>query len=213
MLFFFLYNVEAENLEKSNIENGHEWIDLGLPSGAKWATCNIGADNPEDYGSYYSWGELYTKNMYDWTTYQWCNGTPNFMKKYCSNAEKGVLDKKRVLELQDDVANVNWGGTWHIPSKEEIKELIDYCYWTQTSRKGVAGYLVISQNNNNSIFIPNGGFYTEKGLEGKMKSLRFWSNNITEYGITVVSLLSERDFVGFDVISRYCGLPIRAVCN
>ena len=65
----------------------------------------------------------------------------------------------------------------------------------------------------NSIFFPNGGFYTEKGVEGQKESLRIWSNKITEYGIMVSSLLCERDFVGFDVVSRYCGLPIRAVCK
>ena len=87
--------------------NGHEWVDLGLPSGTKWATCNVGATKPEEYGNYYAWGETETKTTYNWSTYKWCNGSAETQTKYCTNSDYGTVDNKTVLDLEDDAARAN----------------------------------------------------------------------------------------------------------
>ena len=94
-----------------SIHNGHEYVDLGLPSGTKWATCNVGASSPEDYGEYYAWGETETKSTYDWRTYKWCKGSNDTMTKYCTSSSSGTVDNKTVLDPEDDVAHVKWGGS------------------------------------------------------------------------------------------------------
>ncbi len=147
-------------------ENGYVYIDLGLPSGLKWAMCNVGAANPWDYGDYFAWGETvgygksypsnahnyaygntYVKTYYYWDTYKWCNGTQyNTLTKYNTKSDYGsVLDKKTTLDLADDAARVNMGGSWRMPTSVEQKELADNCYWEWTDNyngKGVAGYIV-----------------------------------------------------------------------
>ena len=77
----------------------HEYVDLGLPSGLLWATCNVGADSPDDYGDYFAWGETETKSDYDWDTYKWCNGSENTLTKYCTKSSYGTVDNKTVLEM------------------------------------------------------------------------------------------------------------------
>ncbi len=90
-------------------ENSHAYVDLGLS--VKWATCNVGATNPEDYGDYFAWGETTTKSTYDWSTYKWCNGSDNTLTKYNTSSSNGPVDNKTQLELSDDAAGVNWGGS------------------------------------------------------------------------------------------------------
>ena len=93
----------AEKPTDSGILNGYEWIDLGLPSGLKWATCNVGAKTPEEYGDYFAWGETEPKDYYDWSTYKWCDGSSNaMMTKYCDDYFYGSVDNKTVLEASDD---------------------------------------------------------------------------------------------------------------
>ena len=138
--------------------NGHEYVDLGLSSGTKWATCNVGASKPEEYGGYYAWGETEEKDDYGWwDTYKWCEGDQWSMTKYCTHSYYGKIDNKTVLEPQDDVAHVKWGGTWRMPTIEEIKELQNECTWQWTSRRGVDGYRVIGSNGK-SIFLPAAGY-------------------------------------------------------
>ena len=114
--------------------NGHEYVDLGLPSGIKWATCNVGATEPWEYGGYYAWGETEEKNKYDWNTYKWgylinvaTSSQSEFVTKYCVDNEyndgKGIFDNKIILDLEDDVAYLKWGGEWRIPTLKEQKEL------------------------------------------------------------------------------------------
>ena len=107
------------------IANGHEWVDLGLPSGTKWATTNVGATTPEEYGDYFAWGETEPKSDYSWSTYKWCNGSSTTMTKYCESSSYGTVDNKTILELSDDAANVKWGGKWRMPTVEEIEELLN----------------------------------------------------------------------------------------
>ena len=143
-----------------NRDNGHsvrlvhdtivpEAVDLGLS--VKWATFNVGATSPEDYGDYFAWGETETKENYNWATYKWCEGTSTNMTKY--NAEDG----KTILEPADDAAQVHWGGKWRMPSKEEVDELTQQCNWIWTTHNNVNGYKVTGPNGN-SIFLPAAGY-------------------------------------------------------
>ena len=137
----------------------HTYVDLGLPSGTLWATCNVGAEEPEEYGDYFAWGETETKNNYFWTTYKWSNGSAQTLKKYNNNSANGTVDKILVLEAADDAATVNWGSHWRTPTLAECDELrnTSYCTWTWTTQNGVAGRLVTSKSNGNSIFLPAAG--------------------------------------------------------
>ena len=136
----------------------HEWVDLGLPSGTLWATCNIGADTPEGYGDFFAWGETEPKDYYVWNTYKWCNGSYNTMTKYCTNSYgyNGFTDGKTELDTEDDAAWVNWGASWRMPTLEQHLELIDNCTWTWKTQNSIKGYLVTGQNGN-SIFLPAAG--------------------------------------------------------
>ena len=132
----------------------HEWVDLGLPSGTLWATCNVGASSPEEYGDYFAWGETEPKDNYDWSNYKWCNGSGYSLTKYCSG-----VDGKTELDPDDDAATVNWGSSWCMPTLEQLQEFCDNCTWQWTSLNGVMGCLVIGPNGN-SIFLPASGGYS-----------------------------------------------------
>ena len=134
-------------------------IDLGLPSGIKWASCNVGATEPWEYGGYYAWGETEEKSNYDTSTYKYCNGSYFSMTKYCTSSSFGTVDNKTTLEPGDDVAHVKWGGSWRMPTKAEQDELRNNCTWTWTTLNGVDGYRVTGPNGN-SIFLPAAGFRT-----------------------------------------------------
>ena len=134
-------------------EQEHEWVDLGLPSGTLWATCNVGANSPEEYGDYFAWGETAPKQVYSWETYKWCEGSDRTMTKYCIKSSYGTVDNKTELEPEDDAAFANWGPSWRMPSAEQIKELIDNCSSQWTMVNGVNG-LMITGPNGNTVFLP-----------------------------------------------------------
>ena len=124
-----------------------EAVDLGLS--VKWATFNVGATSPEDYGDYFAWGETEPKETYSWATYKW--GTSSNLTKY------NTTDGKTTLDLEDDAAKVLWGGYWRMPSKEEVDELTQQCTWIWTTHNNVNGYKVTGPNGN-SIFLPAAGY-------------------------------------------------------
>ena len=162
-----------------NTENGHEYVDLGLPSGTKWATCNVGATAPEGYGGYYAWGETTTKDTYSWGTYKWCSkGTYDSQTKYCTNSAYGTVDSKRVLDPEDDAAHVNWGGAWRMPTDAEWTELRENCTWTWTIKNGVNGYEVKSEANGNSIFLPAAGYRYYDDLLDAGSYGYYWSSSL-----------------------------------
>lgn len=136
--------------------NDHEWVDLGLPSGLLWATCNVGASSPEDLGDSFAWGETEPKNNFGWYNYQWCSGSYTSITKYNNYSFYGVVDNKTRLEMEDDAARANWKGTWRMPTIEEFSELrnSDNCKWTWTTLGTASGYQVTSKKNGNSIFLP-----------------------------------------------------------
>ena len=153
--------------------NGHEYVDFGLPSGTLWATMNVGATTPEDYGNYYAWGETATKATYDWSTYFDTNDGGNTFTKY--NKEGG----KTVLDPEDDAAHVNWGGSWRIPTKAEWKELIDNCTWTWTTQNGINGYKVTSNKEGYTdkfIFLPAAGYRYDSDLDSVGSYGDYWSS-------------------------------------
>ena len=131
-----------------------EWVDLGLS--VKWATCNIGATMPGEYGSYFAWGETKPKTDYRWSSYVWCNGTNITLTKYCTSSDYGVVDDKITLAPEDDAATVNLGELWRTPSIEEWHELYIQCNWEWEYQNGSYGYKITSSNGN-SIFLPFGG--------------------------------------------------------
>ena len=187
----------------------HKAIDLGLPSGTKWATCNVGANKPEEYGGYYAWGETEEKSNYDWSTYKWCNGDRNSMTKYCTDSDYGTVDNKTVLDPEDDVAHVKWGGSWRMPTKAEQGELLNKCSWTWTAQNGVNGYKVTGPNGN-SIFLPAAGYRDGSDV--------YMSN---DYGFYWLSSLPSNDYLYFSgdahgwfkEDARDFGQSVRPVCK
>ena len=131
--------------------NGHEYVDLGLPSGLKWATCNVGANASEEYGNYYAWGETTTKSDYSSST---------SLTYGLSNSQllsQGIIDGNNNLTPSYDAATANWGGSWRMPTKAEYEELIYNCTWTWTTQNDVNGYKVTGKNGN-YIFLPAAGY-------------------------------------------------------
>ena len=195
--------------------NGHEYVDLGLS--VKWATCNVGATSPEDYGDYFAWGETEAKEYYDWGTYKYCNGTYDSMTKYCTNSSYGTVDNKTTLELSDDAARVNWGGSWRMPTKAEQDELrnTDNCTWTWTTQNGVNGYKVTSKKNGNSIFLPAAGYRYGSYLGYAGGYGYYWSSSLTTGDSSYAYYVDFRsDYVGWYYGHyRYYGRSVRAVCE
>ena len=150
-------------------------VDLGLS--VKWASFNIGATSPEDYGGYYAWGETEEKSNYSWSTYKWCNGSYDTMTKYCKSSSYGTVDNKKTLELSDDVAHVKLGGSWRMPTLDEIKELINDCSWSWTTQNGVNGYKVTGPNGN-SIFLPAAGYRIGTRVDFRGSDGFYWSGTL-----------------------------------
>lgn len=204
-----------------------EAVNMGLPSGVKWATFNLGAGAPEEYGDYYAWGETepyYTEGHaqdnpcsnwkdgksegYVWSTYKWCEGSESSLTKYF------IDDDKMVLDSEDDAASANWGGDWRMPTQEDWAELIANCNWTWTTRNGVNGQLATSRLNNNSIFFPAAGdrqgtyFYYAGSTGG------YWSSTVNA---ETTSNARYADFysatIRFANAPRYYGFPVRPVSD
>ena len=174
--------------------DGHEWVDLGLPSGTLWATCNVGANSPEEYGDYFAWGETEPKDEYNWATYKWMNAGQSDWKqinKYTfADNQSGVCwyDSNRnfigdgLTELlpEDDAATVNWGSGWQIPSKEQLDELGNSQYTTMewTKENGVNGRKITSKSNGNSIFLPAAGYRFGTYLSDAGSLGYYWSRSL-----------------------------------
>ena len=174
-----------------------EAIDLGLPSGLKWASFNLGASKPEEYGDYYAWGDPFTyyypgealsdspewkdgkEEGYSWSSYKWCMGSYTTLTKYCQNPSygyNGFTDTKTILDLKDDAAYMALGGNWRMPTNTEFTELLDNCTWTWTTQNGVNGCLLTGRNGN-SIFFPAAGYLrTTLGSDGSTGA--YWSSSL-----------------------------------
>jgi hypothetical protein len=207
--------IYINNCEPEEPETTHKYVDLGLPSGLKWATCNVGATTPEDYGDYFAWGEVEPKEYYDWSTYKYGTGY-NQLTKYCTQSsygKDGFTDNKTVLDPEDDAATVNWGGSWRMPTTAEQDELRNNCTWTWTTQNGVNGYKVVGPNGN-SIFLPAAGYMYEGALYVAGSSGYYRSSSLATYNPDYAY------YVGFysDVVDwyddfRYYGFTVRPVCK
>lgn len=140
----------------------HGFVDLGLPSGILWATCNVGASCPEDCGDYFAWGETLPKDIYDWKSYKYSefDGVDYRLTKYCIDSFcglNGFVDSLTVLEPMDDAVRANWGENWRLPSEGEWRELLQNTTFVLTVQNNVQGWLFTSENGNN-LFLPTTGF-------------------------------------------------------
>ena len=189
--------------------NGHEYVDLGLPSGVKWAICNVGAKNPWEYGGYYAWGEIEEKSNYSWSNYKWCNGTPDVMTKYCLKSTYGTVDNKKNLDPEDDVARVKWGGTWRMPTLTEQKELLTTCTWVWTTLNGVKGYKVTGPNGN-SIFLPAAGYRDRTEVKYRGSSSGFWSTRLGVLNLSSCLGINSSSYE-LDFCCRFLGYSVRPV--
>ena len=156
----------------------HEWVDLGLPSGTLWATCNIGANSPEDYGDYFAWGETSPKSKYTWETYMWCECNPFNVRitKYCDNYTNGTVE----LEPEDDAAYMNWGPSWRMPTLSQLEEIRGICTHEPTMMNGVQGFLFTGPNGN-SMFLPAAGYCREDSLLERGTIGSYWSCTLSYY--------------------------------
>ena len=186
-------------------EPNHPYVDLGLS--VKWATYNIGASSPEEYGDYFAWGETEPKDVYDWSTYKWCNGSQNTLTKYCTKREYGVVDNKTALELEDDAAHVNWGGEWRMPTKAELEELRTKCTWLPAKINGVSGREITGPNGN-TLFLPYSGYCSEGKYPGGGTG-HSWSSTSSAYNAYKL-VYSWNGYYVFDDL-RCFGFTIRAV--
>ena len=233
-------NSGSQSVVTFGTENGHDYVDLGLTSGTRWATCNVGASKPQDYGNYYAWGETATKSYYDWSTYKY-GSEYDELTKYCSDSsygKDGFTDTKTTLDLSDDAAYVNWGGKWRMPTEAQCEELSDECYWVWTSsynNSNVKGYIVYKAKTSSDkgrkiykdgtpsssyslsdahIFLPAAGYriYGDLGNAGSYGF--YWSSSlITDNPRSAWYVGFGSGDVGYSYDDRYCGQSVRAVCK
>lgn len=191
--------------------NGHEYVDLGLS--VKWATCNVGAQSPEDYGEFYAWGETRSKTIYTVKGYRFRAGGESYHDMKLSKYDPDeILDdlKKTVLDMADDVANVKWGGNWRMPTKEEIEELNWNCDWVWTTQNGVKGVKITSKvegYTDRSIFIPAAGYRIDSrhlfaGVSGECWSSTSTNQNTSAYNLFFNSVGSSLDNTIMDYITE-----------
>ena len=186
-------------------------IDLGLPSGTKWACCNVGATCPEDYGNYYAWGETMAKNTYDWSTYKWCRGEFSTLTKYCTQSSYGIVDNKTVLDLSDDAACANWGDSWRMTTLAQFLELLYKSIHVWTTVNGVSGRKFTGPNGA-SIFLPAAGWCYEADLYSCGTGGYYWSSMPFELGPSNACLLNF--YHGYAICNdqgRRCGHSVRPV--
>ena len=160
---------------------GHDYVDLGLPSGTLWATMNVGASSPEDYGDYFAWGETAPKSVYNLSTYKWCNGDYDQLTKYCTDSDlgyNGFVDNKTELDLEDDATTANWGSGWRMPSLTQIQELYENCPSEWTTINGVDGRLFKSKKNGASLFFPATGYLWNGELDSLGWIGYYWSRTL-----------------------------------
>ena len=193
---------------KAQAPAGVQAVDLGLPSGIRWASCNVGATAPEGYGNYYAWGETAPKTDYSWATYKHNNGdnSSDNITKYGNNA-----DTLTTLEPEDDAATANWGGDWRMPTDAEWTELREQCTWTWTRQNGVYGYQVTSNINSNSIFLPATGYRYGTRLYYAGTDGRYWSSSLCAGYQNNAWSISFNPKTGRDYYGRNFGFPVRPV--
>lgn len=206
------FNSCADKKDEPMTSNEHEYVDLGLPSGTLWATCNVGASNPDACGYYFSWGETSPKGSYKESNYKF--GGYCQMAKYCIQSlfgYNGFTDDKTELDPEDDAAYVNWGPSWCMPTTEQLQELVDNCIWTLMTEYGVYGKQGTGPNGN-VIFFPFEGYMVDDQVVIPDLFGCYWSRTLSSGRSDSADYLH----IGSRGVSccdqkRYLGLPVRAV--
>ena len=206
------------NAQPNPYGGDHDYVDLGLPSGNLWATCNVGAQEPWEYGVYFAWGETLPKDSYDWFNYQYSYGAnsdhPN-LTKYCSDPNfgyDGFSDTLTTLLPEDDAAKARWGADWRMPTFDEWMELYQYTTLSWTIQNGVYG-VRYTASNGNSIFLPAAGIYVGDFLSNAESLGDYWSSSLyTDFPGSAmhITIRSGNNYsVGSSL--RYRGASVRAV--
>lgn len=202
-----LVSLTVERLDPSN-----DWVDLGLPSGLLWATRNVGATSPEDYGDYFAWGETTTKSTYYWSNYNYCNGGYDQLTKYCFNSEygyNGFTDNLTILQSGDDAATANYGG--RTPTSAEWQELINNTTIEWTTQNGVNGRR-FTGSNGNSLFLPAAGYFDGSSLTYAGTGGYYWSSSLYTGSPNVACYFAFRsDYQSAGFSGRDNGHSVRAV--
>ena len=197
-----------------------QFVDLGLPSGTKWAKCNVGADKPEAYGKYFAWGETEDKSgqkPYGWGSYKWANKSNIRITKYCTNPDhgsNGFTDGRTELEAADDAAT-RYDHVSCTPTQAQMEELMDKCTWTWKACNGVYGYEVKGPNYNR-IFLPAAGYYRERELKDKGIRCYYWTKTLDTNAsmlATILFCLKYTDLEKKEIFrdNRCLGLSVRGV--
>ena len=185
----------------------YEWVDLGLPSGLRWATFNVGASSPEEYGDYFAWGETTTKSSYDE------DNSITYGLSTSTLQSRGIIGSDGNLTAAYDAATANWGGSWRMPTLDEIKELCNKCTWTWTTQNGVNGQLVTGPNGN-SIFLPAAGDRYGTVFLGCGSRGGYWSATLGEdYSYGAYSLYFRDGYHNWHYNYRYYGHSVRPVTD
>ena len=192
-----------------------QFVDLGLPSGLKWAKCNVGAKKETDYGYYFQWGDIVDKRKSNrgWKRYKHCKGTKETMTKYCRYLLHGTVTDKSTLDPEDDAATQIMGGDWRMPTIDEFGELLYNTTkeWMQVN--GVNGYKFTSVNNGNSIFIPAAGARIDGSMDCVGVEGNVWSSSLDDGSNADAWFLNfNSDYINNDGDSaRYYGWSVRGV--
>ena len=212
-VYYELSTVDSIAFDESNVIDGHEFVDLGLPSGTLWATCNIGAKSPGEYGDFLAWGEFDPKSNYGDFWYEFCKpGTYGGYTKYCKSASdgyKGYYDSLTELEPEDDVATRRWGENWQMPSFEQIQELINVENTTVawTKQNDVIGAIITSNTNGRSIFLPAGGCIKGEYYDYFQEACLYWSRSLAPNSSSDASYLPVDEGIVEEIETTYreCG--------
>jgi len=215
-------DVVNKGVTKKTGKDGKEYsvVDLGYGISVLWATCNIGADSPEQYGYYFAWGETQTKSYYAIDNYAFCDGDISSFTKYTQNNDKtknGTPDRKKFLDKTDDAATQLMGEKWSVPQLDYYQELIIRCDYKCCKLNGTWGYLFTSKDNGNSIFFPLSGMRDPRDIMYSGERGYYWSNQLTTLTndktieADVFDLLKTSSPTANSYQAREIGLPIRPV--
>jgi hypothetical protein len=215
VLYARLYDIDGNVISEAEVEQDTigDWVDLGLPSGLLWATRNVGASSPEDYGDYFAWGETSPKSMFNWDTYiyGYYDGSNVHLTKYNTESYWGPVDNLTILQPGDDAATANWGNGARMPTKEEWQELRDHCTSTWTTQNGVNGRLFTGPNGN-SLFLPAAGYRWDDELGSAGYDGDYWSSSLyTDYPYYAWSFYFYPGNYHMNSGDRYYGYSVRPV--
>ena len=221
--------MDRQGVSVSGKNGQHTYVDLGLPSRTLWATYNVGASLPEQYGDYFAWGETNPKDKYTMENYKFFSGYSPIgpehyaqLTKYVWDKDYGKVDGKYVLENSDDAAYVKWGSDWHMPTIEQVEELSKYCLiWREdltVNGKQIIGFVVVSMINENFLYLPAAGWEYDETPNNHMYAW-YWTSEVSPSINTRAAFMLEKGDSFHSAIvcdkidgtGRYQGLPIRPV--